>query len=109
MITLHLSRSQSVIQASSTPQAINTITPTVQPTIVPTAKSTPEVTVNAAGDKITVKKASYNANMTVYKTKTGKVYHQEDCRHLIGRDNIKTMTLQVAIAAGLDPCDDCFK
>lgn len=120
MVTLHFSRSEPVAQASPAPQAVSTVTPTTQPTIIPTVAPTPIVTpeptpaqtqaaVSAAGEKITVKRATYNANMTVYKTKTGKVYHQEGCRHLVGRDNIKTMTLQVAIAAGLDPCSDCFK
>lgn len=50
----------------------------------------------------------YNKNLTVFKTKTGKVVHKEGCRHLVGRQGISSMTLGTVIAAGIDPCSDCF-
>ena len=76
-------------------------------TTVNTQTNEPEQTPTST-DKITINSVEYDKDLTVFKTKTGKVVHKEGCRHLVGRQGISSMTLGTAIAAGIEPCSDCF-
>lgn len=107
----------SVPDTIQTTQPASTITPApTQRAITETVAPTPEIIVTPApnpqtaptGDKITIESLQYDRTMTVYKTKTGTKYHKENCRHLVNRSGIKTLTLETAIAAGMESCDDCF-
>lgn len=49
-------------------------------------------------------------SLTVYKAKTGKVYHKtENCSYIKGHDGILSLPIGKAQEIGLKPCSRCFK
>lgn len=77
----------------ATPEPTPEPVPTPEPTPVPKDKVTPDSGTADIGSTV------------VYKTNTGKCYHNDGCANL-SRSKIQT-TLSQAVAEGLSPCSNC--
>lgn len=64
--------------------------------------------IETTDQKITINGIDYNKNLPVFKTQTGSKIHKENCKHIVGRSGVTQITLESAIAAGIEPCKDCF-
>ena len=47
-------------------------------------------------------------NETVYLTESGRCFHRESCKFVVGKDNTTALTRQQAEKAGYEPCAWCF-
>ena len=70
-------------------------------------ENAPPAVTNAASvvENENVSVVEVNDSETVYRTRTGKKYHKENCSYL--KSKIET-TVSEAISMGLEPCSRCF-
>ena len=88
----------SLVQAQNT----ETITQTEIPVLTPAEEQQQE------SNTIIINGFEYNYNLIVYKTRTGKKFHKQHCRHIKNRTGVTSMSIEDAFGINLESCADCF-
>ena len=98
-------------QTNDTAQIIQMIDSPVQNEVSENASSPIPIQAESqdiANNSIVINGFEYNSTLTVFKTRTGKKFHKEHCRHIKNRTGVTSMSIRDAFDIGLESCADCF-